>query len=103
MNLIVLKGNPTEKPVLRYCNNKDQTPVVNFTLAVNRKKANEGEQSADFFTIVAYGARAEFCEKYLDTKSRVIVTGEVVTGSYTDKEGVRRSSFKVQASDIEFA
>ena len=103
MNLIVLKGNPAEKPVLRYCNDNEQTPVVNFALAVNRKKTKEGEQKADFFNIVAYAEKAKFCEKYLDTKSRIVVTGWVETGSYTDKEGVKRSYFNVRTSDIEFA
>jgi len=104
MNLIVLKGNPTGEIELRYCNDEQRTPVVDFTLAVNRKKKTpEGESQADFFRIVAYGAKAEFCEKYLSTKTKIIVTGSVFTGSYTDKDGVRRATFEVQAQDIEFA
>ena len=103
MNLIIIKGNPTEKPVLRYCNDDDHTPVVDFTLAVNRKKSPNSETKADFFRVVAYGGKAEFCEKYLDTKTKVIVTGSVFTGSYTDKDGVKKNSFEVHAQDIELA
>ena len=96
MNSIVLIGRLTKNPELRYTANT-QTAVATFNLAVQRDKDN-----ADFFRIVVYGKQGESASQYLIKGSQVGVAGRVQTGSYQDKDGVRRSTFDVIASRVEF-
>ena len=60
MNLVVIKGNLTRDPELRYLPNG--TAVCGFGLAVNRKwKDQNGEQKEEvsFFDVEAWSGRAE--------------------------------------------
>ncbi len=60
LNKVILIGNLTRDPELRYT--PDGTPVVSFTLAVNRPFTNQqGERDADFIPIVAWRKQAERC------------------------------------------
>lgn len=78
------------------------TPVANFTLAVNRKFAKEGEQQADFINIVAWNKTAEFCEKYFKKGQQVAVSGRIQTSTY-EKDGVKHYKTDVIAEDVYFA
>ena len=64
LNQIILIGNLTRDPELRYT--PEGTPVASFTVAVNRSFVNrEGEREADFIPIVVWRKRAETCAEYL--------------------------------------
>ena len=75
------------------------------TLAVDRRfrRNNDGEQTADFIGCVAFGRSAEFAEKYFRQGLKVIVTGRIQTGSYTNKDGQRVYTTDVVVEDQEFA
>ena len=76
-----------------------------YTLAVDRRfrRNNDGEQTADFIGCVAFGRSAEFAEKYFRQGLKVIVTGRIQTGSYTNKEGQKVYTTDVVVEDQEFA
>ena len=65
MNKVILMGRLTRDPSIRYTQGENNTCVVRYTLAVDRKYKREGEQAADFINCVAFGKTAEFTEKYL--------------------------------------
>ena len=77
------------------------------TLAVDRRgarKSQDGnEQTADFINIVAFDRAGEFAEKYFRQGMRVLVSGRIQTGSYTNKEGQRVYTTDIIADDQEFA
>ena len=82
--------------------------VARYTLAVDRRlsadqRKNENVQAADFISIVAFGKSAEFAEKYFRKGMKVIVTGRIQAGSYTNKDGVKVYTTDVVAEDQEFA
>ena len=101
MNSVSLIGRLTRDPDVRYSAGT-QTAVARFTLAVDRQRTvKEGEQSADFISIVCFGKTAELVEKYI-TKGRLVgVTGRIQTGSY-DKDGQKVYTTDVIADRVEF-
>ena len=68
-----------------------------------RFNRNNGEDSADFIGCVAFGRSAEFAERYLHKGTKLLVTGRIQTGSYTNKDGVRVYTTDVVVEDQEFA
>ena len=67
------------------------------------KKSDNGEQTADFISCVAFDRAAEFAEKYLHQGTKVVVTGRIQTGSYTNKDGQKVYTTDVVVEDQEFA
>ncbi len=98
---MILIGNLTRDPELRYT--PDGTPVVSFTLAVNRSFTNQqGEREADFIPVVAWRKQAERCSEYLAKGSQVAVEGRLQIRSYEDKDGIKRKVAEVIAWRVTF-
>lgn len=100
MNKVILVGRLTKDVDTRYAG---ETVVARFTLAVDRRFRKDGEQTADFLNIVAFGKNAEFCSKYFHKGMKVVVEGRLQTGSYTNKDGVKIYTTDVIAEAVEFA
>ena len=75
MNKVILLGRLTKDPEIRYTAGAEAKAVAKFSLAVNRAYKKEGEQSADFINIVAFGKNAEFAEKYFRKGLQILVEG----------------------------
>ena len=104
MNKVILMGRLTRDPEVRYSTGDSATAVARYTLAVDRRmRRNDGEQSADFIGCVAFGRSAEFAERYLRQGTKVVVTGRIQTGSYTNRDGQRVYTTDVVVEDQEFA
>ena len=106
MNKVILVGRLTRDPDVRYSQGDSATAVARYTLAVDRRftrRDQQDAQTADFIGIVAFGKAGEFAEKYLKKGTKVIVTGRIQTGSYTNKDGVKVYTTDVVAEDQEFA
>ena len=107
MNKVILMGRLTRDPDVRYAPEDNATAYARYTLAVDRRftrrdEANNG-QTADFIGCVAFGKGAEFAEKYLHQGTKVVVTGRIQTGSYTNREGQKVYTTDVVVEDQEFA
>ena len=103
MNKVILMGRLTRDPDVRYSQGENATAVARYTLAVDRRFKRDGEASADFIGCVAFGRSAEFAEKYFRQGLKVIVTGRIQTGSYTNRDGVKVYTTDVVVEDQEFA
>ena len=108
MNKVILMGRLTREPDVRYSQNADGSmAIARYTLAVDRRRSrNSGagdDQTADFIGCVAFARAAEFAEKYFRQGLKVIVTGRIQTGSYTNKEGQKVYTTDVVVEDQEFA
>lgn len=102
MNKAILMGRLTRDPEVRTTAN--QTPVANFTLAVDRRyRAANGERPTDFIPIVAWRQQAEFAGRFLHKGSRVAVVGSVQVRNWEDSEGNRRVMTEVVADELHFA
>lgn len=89
MNKVILMGRLTRNPAVRYTQGERPTAVARYTLAVNRTMKREGEPDADFINCVAFGRAGEFAEKYLNQGVRILISGRIRTGSYTNRDGVK--------------
>ena len=104
MNKVILMGRLTRDPEVRYSAGENATAVARYTLAVDRRFRRDGsDQTADFIGCVAFGRSAEFAEKYFRQGLKVVVTGRIQTGSYTNKDGVKVYTTDVVVEDQEFA
>ena len=102
LNNTVLMGRLTADPELKHT--QSGNAVVRFTLAVERSYAKAGEErQTDFIDIIAWRSTAEFVSRYFQKGMLVAVQGSIQTGSYTDREGIKRKSFDVVASQVHFA
>lgn len=103
MNKVILMGRLVRDPEVRYSQGENPTAIARYTLAVDRRFNRTEENSADFINIVAFGKAGEFAEKYLNKGTKVVVTGRIQTGSYTNKDGQKVYTTDVIAEDQEFA
>ncbi len=109
MNRVILMGRLTRDPDVRYSNAENSIAIARYTLAVDRRGrraqgANgQEQQTADFIQCVAFDRAGEFAEKYFRQGMRVLVSGRIQTGSYTNKEGQRVYTTEVIVDDQEFA
>lgn len=102
MNKVILMGRLTRDPEVRYSQGEQDTAVARYTLAVDRRGRSQ-ENSADFIQCVAFGKAAEFAERYLHKGTKIVLTGRIQTGSYTNKDGQRVYTTDIVAEDQEFA
>ena len=105
MNKVILMGRLTRDPEVRYTQGEKSMAVARYTLAVDRRgrSNSNGEQQADFINCVAFDKRGEFTEKYFRKGKRVLVSGHIQTGSYTNKDGQKVYTTDVIIDDQEFA
>ena len=102
LNKVILMGRFTRDAELR--STPQGISTCSFSLAVDRNFVKPGEErKADFINCVSFGRTAEFAEKYYHKGTKVLVTGRIQTGSYTNKDGQRVYTTDIIADDIEFA
>lgn len=103
MNKVILMGRLTRDPEVRYSAGENSMAIARYTLAVDRRFKRDGEASADFISCVAFGRQAEFAERYFRQGIRIVVTGRIQTGSYTNRDGVKVYTTDVVVEEQEFA
>lgn len=105
MNRVILMGRLTKDPHVTYTQGERTMAVAKYTLAVDRRgqRNQEGGQTADFINCVAFDRAGEFAEKYFRQGMRVLVSGRIQTGSYTNREGQKVYTTQVVLDDQEFA
>ncbi len=101
INRTVLVGRLTRDPELRYTSSN--IAVVKFTLAVNRTFAGpSGEREADFIQCVVWRKQAENLARFVKKGSLLGIEGRIQTGSYDDKDGIRKYTTEVVCDSVQF-
>ena len=105
MNKVILMGRLTRDPDIRTATVENTMIIARYTLAVDRRtrKTDTNEPTADFISCVAFGKAAEFAEKYFHQGMRVLITGRIQTGSYTNKDGQKVYTTDGIVEEQEFA
>lgn len=103
MNNVILMGRLVRDPDVRYTQGQEQMAIARFTLAVDRRRKREGEQSADFISCVAFGKIGEFINKYVKKGTKVVIDGHWQTGSYKNKDGNTVYTNDCVCDSVEFA
>ncbi|MCL4510708.1 MAG: single-stranded DNA-binding protein [Bacteroidetes bacterium] len=103
MNSVVIAGNLTKDPIFRQTTNG--TPVVNFTVASNRKfrdSANQWQEDVCYVGIVAWNKLADSCRDRLKKGSAVLIDGELQSRNWKTDDGHNRSIVEIKARRIQF-
>ena len=102
MNKVILIGRLGADPEIRYT--PDGTMVTNFRLATDesyKSKSGEKVQRTEWHKIVTFRKLAEICGNYLTKGKLVYVEGRIQTRSWEDKEGVKRYTTEIIASNMQ--
>lgn len=101
LNRVTLIGNLGKDPELRYTPSGDA--VATFSLATTeRYKDREGHQQekTEWHNIVVWRKLAEICGQYLYKGKQVYIEGKIQTRSYEDRDGNKRYTTEIVASDM---
>lgn len=101
-NQVVIVGNLTDDPELRYTPNG--AAVAKFRVAVNRRYKDEAGNWKDgdtsFFTVNAWRTLAENVAESLTRGTRVLVAGRLLMRSWETQEGEKRTVVEIEADEI---
>jgi len=103
INYVIVAGNLTKDPIFRETTNK--TPVVNFSLASNRRfkdSTNQWQEDVCYVGIVAWNKLADSCKERLKKGSAVLVDGELQSRTWKTDDGHNRSIVEIKARRIQF-
>lgn len=98
MNKVVLVGNLTSDPTLRFIPG-DGKAVCNFTIAVAR---NFKKDETDFIPVICWGKLAENTANFTSKGSQVAVSGSIRTSNYVNKDGQKVYKTEIQADEVQF-
>ncbi len=103
LNSVVIVGNLTKDPVFRQTTKG--TPVVNFTIASNRRfrdSKRQWKEDVCFVGVVAWNKLAESCRGRLKKSSAVLVEGELQSRNLKSPDGRTRTIVEIKARRIQF-
>jgi len=101
MNFIAIHGRLTRDPEMR--TTQSGVSVCNFTVAVDSSYSRQGEEKqTTFFDVVAWRGLADMVSKYFHKGKEIVVTGEMQSRKWQDKDGNNRVSWEIQANSVDF-
>lgn len=104
INSVIIAGNLTKDPVFRQTNSGG-TPVVNFSIACNRRFRDSNHQWQEdvcYVGVVAWNKLAESCRDNLRKSSAVLVDGELQSRTWKAQDGTSRTVVEIKARRIQF-
>lgn len=102
VNKAILIGRLGRDPEVRYT--PDGTMVTNFTMATDesyKDKNGEKVQKTEWHRIVVFGKLAEICGNYLVKGKLIFLEGRIQTRAWEDKDGVKRNTTEIVASNMQ--
>jgi len=102
INKVILIGNLGADPEVRYT--PSGVAWANFSIATTEtwkdKNTGEKKEQTEWHRIVVWRRLAEICGEYLQKGRQVYIEGKLQTRSWEDKEGNKRWTTEVVASDM---
>lgn len=95
IQVVTLGGDPEIKTY------GDGKSLATFSGAVAKRFTREGEDNVDWFNYCAFGATADFIEKYFKKGSKMLIEGEIHNNNYT-KDGVKHYAVQITVNNVEF-
>ncbi len=103
LNSVVIAGNLTKDPIFRQTTSG--TPVVNFSIASNRRfkdKNEDWKEDVCYVGIVAWNRLADSCKDRLKKGNAVLVDGELQSRTFKTEDGTNRTIVEIKARRIQF-
>jgi single-strand DNA-binding protein len=101
LNKVMLIGNLTRDPELRYTPNG--AAVCTMGLATNRSwttDTGEKKDDVEYHRLVAWNKLAELCSQLLTKGRKIYTEGRLQTRTYTGQDGVQRSTTEIVMDDM---
>jgi single-strand DNA-binding protein len=102
VNKAILIGRLGKDPEVRYT--PEGTMVTSFNLATDEQwkdKNGEKVQKTEWHRIVTFGKLAEICGNYLVKGKLIFLEGRIQTRSWEDKDGVKRFTTEIIATNMQ--
>jgi single-strand DNA-binding protein len=104
INKVILIGRLGSDPEVRYT--PSGVAVANFSIATSEewtdKDSGEKKERTEWHRIVAWRRLGEICGEYLSKGRQVYVEGRLQTRSWDDRDGNKKYTTEIVASDIQF-
>lgn len=104
INKAILLGRLGKDPEIRYT--AEGTAVANFSIATSDewkdKTTGEKKERTEWHRVVAWGKLGELCGEYLSKGRQVFIEGRIQTKEWEDREGNKRYTTEIVASDVQF-
>ena len=101
VNKVILVGRLGRDPETRYTGGGQA--VANFSMATDesyKDKNGERQKRTEWHKIVVWGKLAEIAQQYLKKGSLLFLEGRIQSREWQDKEGQKRTSFEIVASNF---
>ncbi len=101
VNKVILVGRLGRDPETRYTGGGQA--VANFSVATDetyKDKNGERQKRTEWHKIVVWGKQAEIAQQYLKKGSLIFIEGRIQSREWQDKEGQKRTSFEIVASNL---
>lgn len=104
MNRVILAGHLGADPELKYT--EGGGALLRMRLATSEKwkdkATGEKKERTEWHTVVMWGARAEALNNHLAKGQAVLIEGKLQYRQWEDKDGNKRTTAEVLASNLEF-
>jgi single-strand DNA-binding protein len=101
VNKAILVGRLGRDPETRFTGGGQA--VANFSVATDetyKDKNGERQKRTEWHKIVVWGKQAEIAQQYLKKGSLVFIEGRIQSREWQDKEGQKRTSFEIVATNF---
>ncbi len=102
LNRVMLMGNLTEKPELRYT--PSNVTVTNFSIAINsrwKNKAGEQQEETTYVPCEAFSKKAELISQHFNKGYPIYVDGRLRMHTW-EKDGKKMSRLVLNVLDFQF-
>ncbi|MGA7624780.1 MAG: single-stranded DNA-binding protein [Candidatus Acidiferrales bacterium] len=101
VNKAILVGRLGRDPETRFTGAGQA--VANFSVATDetyKDKNGERQKRTEWHKVVVWGKQAEIAQQYLKKGSLVFIEGRIQSREWQDKEGQKRTSFEIVATNF---
>jgi single-strand DNA-binding protein len=103
VNKAIIIGRLGRDPEVRYT--PDGTAIANFSVATSEewkdKASGEKRERTEWHRIVAFRRLGEICGEYLSKGRQVYIEGRIQTRDWEDKDGNKRYTTEIVASQMQ--
>lgn len=104
INKAIIVGRLGADPEVRYT--PSGSAVANFNIATSMewkdKDSGEKRERTEWHRIVVWNRLGELCGEYLSKGRQVYIEGRIQTRSWEDRDGNKRYTTEIIASDVQF-
>jgi single-strand DNA-binding protein len=99
MVIVLLAGNVGADPETRFSSSGQK--IISFRVASNSKR--QGKEETTWWRVTVFGDRFDKMMTYIKKGSAIMVTGEMSSQLWTDKEGRQHIQHEVIADSLKFS